>query len=200
MEKIKLNIIGISNSQTQTGAYALILGEEEGQRRLPIIIGGFEAQSIAIEMENMHPNRPLTHDLFRNFAQAFNITLTEVIINKFEEGVFYAQLVCHSDEGPQIIDSRTSDAIALAVRFKCPVYTYEEVMGAAGILIEEEEERKGKEQESQNNLEDIDETTEFQRFTLDELKQLLNEAVEKEEFERASQLRDEIRRREEQQQ
>ncbi|MGM0613308.1 MAG: bifunctional nuclease domain-containing protein [Bacteroidota bacterium] len=199
MEKIKLNIIGISNSQTQTGAYALILGEEEGQRRLPIIIGGFEAQSIAIEMENMHPNRPLTHDLFRNFAQAFNITLTEVIINKFEEGVFYAQLVCHSDEGPQIIDSRTSDAIALAVRFKCPVYTYEEVMSAAGILIEESKEEQEKE-ERQNNLDDVDEKTEFQRFTIDELKQLLNEAVEKEEFERASQLRDEIRRREEQQQ
>ncbi|MCF8217522.1 MAG: bifunctional nuclease family protein [Bacteroidales bacterium] len=199
MEKIKLNIIGISNSQTQTGAYALILGEEEGQRRLPIIIGGFEAQSIAIEMENMHPNRPLTHDLFRNFAQAFNITLTEVIINKFEEGVFYAQLICHSDEGPQIIDSRTSDAIALAVRFKCPVYTYEEVMSAAGILIEEEDKQEN-ESKDQNNLEDVDETTEFQRFTVDELKQLLNEAVEKEEFERASHLRDEIRRREEQQQ
>lgn len=199
MEKIKLNIIGISNSQTQTGAYALILEEEEGQRRLPIIIGGFEAQSIAIEMENMHPNRPLTHDLFRNFAQAFNITLTEVIINKFEEGVFYAQLICHNDEGPQAIDSRTSDAIALAVRFKCPVYTYEEVMSAAGILIEEENKEEAK-QESRNNLEDIDEKTEFQRFALDELKQLLNEAVEKEEFERASQLRDEIRRREEQQQ
>ncbi|MFW6019700.1 MAG: bifunctional nuclease domain-containing protein [Bacteroidales bacterium] len=199
MEKIKLNIIGISNSQTQTGAYALILGEEEGQRRLPIIIGGFEAQSIAIEMENMHPNRPLTHDLFRNFAQAFNISLTEVIINKFEEGVFYAQLICHSDEGRQVIDSRTSDAIALAVRFKCPVYTYEEVMSAAGILIEEENKEEAK-QESRNNLEDIDEKTEFQRFTLDELKQLLNEAVAKEEFERASQLRDEIRRREEQQQ
>lgn len=198
MEKLKLSIIGISNSQTQTGAYALILGEEEGQRRLPIIIGGFEAQSIAIEMENMHPNRPLTHDLFRNFAQAFNITLTEVIVNKFEEGVFYSQLVCHSDNGPQVIDSRTSDAIALAVRFKCPVYTYEEVMSAAGILIEEED--KENQEESQNDLEDVDETTEFQRFTIDELKQLLNEAVEKEEFERASQLRDEIRRREEQQQ
>ncbi|MFW6227634.1 MAG: bifunctional nuclease family protein, partial [Bacteroidota bacterium] len=112
MDKIKLEIVGISNSQTQTGAYALILGESNGKRRLPIIIGGFEAQAIAIELENMHPNRPLTHDLFRNFARAFDISLTEVIINKFQEGVFYAQLVCHTDEGPKIIDSRTSDAVA----------------------------------------------------------------------------------------
>ncbi|MGM0648131.1 MAG: bifunctional nuclease family protein, partial [Bacteroidota bacterium] len=140
-DKIKLDIIGISNSQTQTGAYALILGEEEGQRRLPIIIGGFEAQSIAIELENMHPNRPLTHDLFRNFAEAFNITLNEVVINKFQEGVFYAQLVCFSDEGQKIIDARTSDAVALAVRFKAPIFTYEEVMSKAGILIEEEKEK-----------------------------------------------------------
>ncbi|MFO8086420.1 MAG: bifunctional nuclease family protein [Bacteroidales bacterium] len=193
-DKIKLDIIGISNSQTQTGAYALILGEEEGQRRLPIIIGGFEAQSIAIELENMHPNRPLTHDLFRNFAEAFNITLNEVVINKFQEGVFYAQLVCFSDEGQKIIDARTSDAVALAVRFKAPIFTYEEVMSKAGILIEEE-----KEKTSETEISDT-ESGGLQRFTIDELKRLLDEAVSKEEFERASQIRDEIKRREEQNQ
>lgn len=194
MDKIKLDIIGISNSQTQTGAYALILGEEDGQRRLPIIIGGFEAQSIAIELENMHPNRPLTHDLFRNFAEAFNITLNEVVINKFQEGVFYAQLICFSDEGQKIIDSRTSDAVALAVRFKAPIFTYEEVMNTAGILIEEEKEEVSKTENSET------ESSGLQRFTVDELRRLLDEAVSKEEFERASQIRDEIKRREEQNQ
>ena len=196
MEKIKLEIIGISNSQTQTGAYALILGEEQGQRRLPIIIGGFEAQAIAIELENMHPNRPLTHDLFLNFAQAFDITLTEIIINKFQDGVFYAQLICQTDGGPKIIASRTSDAVALAVRFKSPIYTYEDVMSVAGILVEEEQDEgasdPGKQETKYGN--------EFQRFSVDELKQLLNEAVEKEEFERASQIRDEIQKREDQSQ
>jgi bifunctional DNase/RNase len=193
MEKIKLDIIGISNSQTQTGAYALILGEEEGHRRLPIIIGGFEAQAIAIELEKMHPNRPLTHDLFKNFADSHNITVTEVIINKFQEGVFYAQLVCQTDSGQKIIDSRTSDAVALAVRFKCPVYTYETVMSAAGIVIEEESESTDDVASPQQQKED--EGSEFQRFTLEELQQLLNEAVEKEEFERASLIRDEIKKR-----
>lgn len=196
MEKIKLEIVGISNSQTQTGAYALILGEEQGRRRLPIIIGGFEAQAIAIELENMHPNRPLTHDLFRNFAQAFDITLTEVIINKFQEGVFFAQLVCRTDEGARVIDSRTSDAVALAVRFNCPVYTYEHVMSAAGILIEDEEH----EEATQDQQKQPAGESEFQRFTIDELKQLLDEAVSREEFERASQIRDEIQRREDQSQ
>lgn len=196
MEKIKLEIVGISNSQTQTGAYALILGEEQGRRRLPIIIGGFEAQAIAIELENMHPNRPLTHDLFRNFAQAFDITLTEVIINKFQEGVFFAQLVCRTDEGARVIDSRTSDAVALAVRFNCPVYTYEHVMSAAGILIEDEEQ----EEATPEKQEQAAGESEFQRFTIDELKQLLDEAVSREEFERASQIRDEIQRREDQNQ
>ncbi len=194
MDKIKLEIVGISNSQTQTGAYALILGESNGKRRLPIIIGGFEAQAIAIELENMHPNRPLTHDLFRSFAQTFDISLTEVIINKFQDGVFYAQLICHTDDGPKVIDSRTSDAVALAVRFKCPVYTYEQVMSTAGILIEEEPLQEKPEPVPTAG----EKGSEFQRFTIDELKQLLDEAVTKEEFERASKIRDEIQKREEQ--
>ncbi len=193
MEKIKLEIVGISNSQTQAGAYALILGEEAGSRRLPIIIGGFEAQSIAIELEKMHPSRPLTHDLFRNFAETYHINLSEVIINKFQEGVFFAQLVFDSEKGQKVIDSRTSDAIALAVRFKCPVYTYESVMSVAGIIIRDEDEDQSEEPGMER--EDPDQMSDLKRFNINELKQLLEEAVEKEEFERASQIRDEIRKR-----
>lgn len=192
MEKIKLEIVGISNSQTQTEAYALILGEEQGERRLPIIIGGFEAQAIAIALEKMHPTRPLTHDLFKNFADSYNITITEVIINKFQEGVFYAQLICQTDQGQKIIDSRTSDAVALAVRFKCPVYTYETVMSAAGIVIDEESEPP---EETEKPQQEGEKGSEFQRFTLEKLEQLLNEAIDKEEFERASMIRDEIKKR-----
>ncbi|MFO8055357.1 MAG: bifunctional nuclease family protein [Bacteroidales bacterium] len=196
MEKIKLEIVGISNSQTQAGAYALILGEENGERRLPIIIGGFEAQAIAIELEKMHPNRPLTHDLFRNFAQAFEINLNEVIINKFQDGIFYAQLVFQTNDGQKIIDSRTSDAIAIAVRFNCPVYTYETVMSAAGIIIQEEQETKEQTTETPGNW--SEESGDLSRFNIDELTQLLEEAVRKEEFERASQIRDEIQNRKQQ--
>jgi len=135
MDKIKLEIVGMSYSQSQSGAYALILGETEGNRRLPIIIGGFEAQAIAIELERIKPSRPLTHDLFRNFASTFGIVVTEVIINKFHEGVFYSELVCFDGEKIVEIDSRTSDAIALALRFHCPVYTYEPIKAAAGLVM-----------------------------------------------------------------
>ena len=137
MKKIRLEIIGMSYSQLQSGAYALILGETEGNRRLPIIIGGFEAQAIAIELEKMKPARPLTHDLFRSFAEAFNVQITEVIINKFVDGVFHARIVCFDGHNEVEIDSRTSDAVALALRFKCPVYTYENIMETAGIVMDE---------------------------------------------------------------
>lgn len=190
MEKIKLEIVGISNSQTQTGAYALILGEESGTRRLPIIIGGFEAQAIAIELEKMQPSRPLTHDLFRNFAEACQISLKEVVINKFQEGVFFAQLVFTWEKGEKVIDSRTSDAIALAVRFKCPVYTYESVMEVAAINIQEEEEAQMEKEEEKK-----DPKGGLKQYSINELKQMLNQAVEKEDFEQASLIRDEIRKR-----
>src|SRR5271170_2944214 len=137
MKKIKLEIIGLSYSQTQSGAYALVLGEEKGKRRLPIIIGAFEAQAIAIELENMTPSRPLTHDLFKSFASSFDIEIEVVIVFNLVEGVFYAKLVCNDGEKKVEIDARTSDAIAIAVRFNCPIYTYEFILSSAGILLDE---------------------------------------------------------------
>jgi len=139
MEKIKLDIAGLSYSQTQSGAYALVLSEVIGKRRLPIIIGGFEAQAIAIELEKMTPSRPLTHDLFKNFADNFKINLVEVIIYNLVEGIFFAKLICELDGKEVEIDSRTSDAIALAVRFESPIYTYEFVLNSAGIILDDEE-------------------------------------------------------------
>lgn len=194
MDKIKLEILGMSYSQSQSGAYALILGETEGQRRLPIIIGGFEAQAIAIELEKMKPARPLTHDLLKRVADAYQITVREVVINKFFEGVFYAQLVC--DNGGQVIeiDSRTSDAVALAIRFKCPIYTYENIMSAAGILVQDEkDEEKGEEEWFQP--EESSEENPFEQYSVAELQDMIQKAVEKEEYEKASKIRDEIKRR-----
>ncbi|HTX87676.1 MAG TPA: bifunctional nuclease family protein [Bacteroidales bacterium] len=193
MQKIQLDIIGMSYSQSQSGAYALILGERGGKRRLPIIIGGFEAQAIAIELEKIKPPRPLTHDLFKSFAEAYKVKLTEVIINKFSEGVFYALLVCSDGKKEIEIDSRTSDAIALALRFGCPVYTYEEIMTAAGILIDEEAEA-AKETE-QVSREPVAEDAPLSEYSPQELQDLLKGAVENEDYEKASQIRDEINRR-----
>ena len=136
MKKIKLDIVGLSYSQTQSGAYALVLGEVSGRRRLPIIIGGFEAQAIAIEIEKMTPSRPLTHDLFKSFSQAFHVSMVEVIIYNLVDGIFYAKLMCNDGKKTIEIDARTSDAIALAVRFECPIYTYEFILTSAGIVIE----------------------------------------------------------------
>src|SRR6218665_1216644 len=137
MDKIKLEIVGLSYSQTQSGAYALVLSEVGGKRRLPIIIGGFEAQAIAIELEKMTPTRPLTHDLFKSFAVSFGITIKEVVIYNLQEGIFYAKLVCEKDGQLTDIDARTSDAIALGVRFKSPIYTFESILSSAGILSDE---------------------------------------------------------------
>jgi hypothetical protein len=193
MEKIKLEIIGMSYSQSQSGAYALILGEMNGKRRLPIIIGGFEAQSIAIELEKIKTPRPLTHDLFRSLATSFNITITEVIINKFSEGVFYAILVCYDGTNEMEIDSRTSDAIALALRFHCPIYTFENIMVSAGIMIDEEMEKEtsSKEVASRSQGDEMS----FSQYSITELRQMLQTAVENEEYEKASSIRDEIHKR-----
>ena len=193
MEKIKLDIIGMSYSQSQSGAYALILGEHDGNRRLPIIIGGFEAQAIAIELEKIRTPRPLTHDLFKSFAEAYHITVSEVVINKFSEGVFYAKLVCTDGKHEQEVDSRTSDAIALALRFSCPVYTYESIMVAAGILMEEEAELSKTEEQKIET--DSGEQISYHDFSADELKDLLKGAIENEDYEKASRIRDEINRR-----
>ncbi|MBW6461322.1 MAG: bifunctional nuclease family protein, partial [Bacteroidales bacterium] len=183
MDKIRLEILGMSYSQSQSGAYALILGEVGGNRRLPIIIGGFEAQAIAVELEKIRPARPLTHDLFRSFAEAYNIQIKEVIIDQFKQGVFHAKLVCMSHEIEKYIDSRTSDAVALAIRFKCPIYTYEQIMKEAGMLIDE----KATETEPVSTDEPAGfREEEFEEFSLAELEEMLQKAVDNEEYERAS--------------
>jgi uncharacterized protein len=191
MEKIKLEIVGMSYSQSQSGAYALILGEQEGKRRLPIIIGGFEAQAIAVELEKMKPSRPLTHDLFKSFADHYNVHIKEVIIDQFKHGVFHAKLVCVQNNAESMIDSRTSDAVALAIRFKCPIYTYEKIMAEAGILMDE----KSILEEKDTNLELGDEENELAELSTADLDDMLKKAVESEDYERASLIRDEIKRR-----
>ncbi len=193
MQKIELTILGLSYSQSQTNSYALILGEVNGKRRLPIVIGHFEAQAIALEIEKMKPSRPLTHDLFRNFADTFGITIEEVIINKFQEGIFYALLTCNDGNKIRQIDSRTSDAVALAIRFACPIYTYENIMAQAGIVYEEDEAEADSDMNS--NSSPAEEENEFALLTYTELEEELRKAVEHEEYERASLIRDEIKRR-----
>jgi hypothetical protein len=189
MDKIKLEIVGLSYSQTQSGAYALVLSEAGGKRRLPIIIGGFEAQAIAIELEKMIPTRPLTHDLFKTFASSFGIKVKEVVIYNLQEGIFYAKLVCERDGQISDIDARTSDAIALAVRFECPIYTFESILSSAGILSDEF-------LEDDDDIEnELSEENEFQRMSVDELETAMKEAIENEDYERASMLRDEINKR-----
>ena len=196
MEKIKLEIAGLSYSQTQSGAYALVLSESVGKRRLPIIIGGFEAQAIAIELEKMTPSRPLTHDLFKNFAEIFKINLTEVIIYNLVEGIFFAKLICEH-KGKEIeIDSRTSDAIALAVRFDCPIYSYEFVLSSAGIILDEDDNDDEIESSTEINIDEITQNP-VERMTLKELNLQLKEAINNEDYEAASRLRDEINKRSE---
>jgi bifunctional DNase/RNase len=192
MEKLKLDIVGLSYSQTQSGAYALVLGESTGKRRLPIIIGGFEAQAIAIELEKMTPSRPLTHDLFKNFAEEFHINISEVIIYNLVEGIFFSKLICEKDGEEIEIDSRTSDAIALAVRFNCPIYTFEFVLGSAGILLEDDFE---KDEETLQEPSTTSESSGPKSLSLDELNQQLSIALENEDYESASKLRDEINKR-----
>jgi bifunctional DNase/RNase len=195
MKKIRLEIVGLSYSQTQSGAYALVLGEEKGKRRLPVIIGAFEAQAIAIELEKMTPQRPLTHDLFKGMAHAYDIDVEEVIIFNLVEGVFFAKLVCTRGEEKKEIDARTSDAIAIAVRFGCPIYTYEFILATAGIELEESAEEtvpeKFQQQEPSVKLSE----TELTGTSTDDLKELLKKAIEEEAYERASKIRDELNKR-----
>ena len=203
MKKIKLEIIGLSFSQTQSGAYALVLGEEVGKRRLPIIIGGFEAQAIAVELENMTPSRPLTHDLFKNFAMEFNVVINEVIIYNLKEGIFYSKLICTDGKEVKEIDARTSDAIAMAVRFNCPIYTYEFILSSAGVVLDESGEetapaksltKKGGTSEKKSAATTSAEP-EFSSQTTDELKESLMRAIDEEAYEKASKIRDELNKR-----
>jgi bifunctional DNase/RNase len=193
MDKIRLEIIGMSYSQSQSGAYALILGEHGGVRRLPIIIGGFEAQAIAVELEKMKPSRPLTHDLFKNFAEHYNVFIKEVIIDKFLEGVFFAKLICLQGDVESEIDARTSDAVALAIRFRCPIYTFEDIMSEAGIVMDD----KADELQDEEEVTIVKEpgTGEYMDHTLEELEEMLQKAVDNEEYEKASQIRDEINKK-----
>lgn len=197
---IKLEILGLSSSQSQTGSFALILGEENGNRRLPIIIGMFEAQAIAIEIEKIIPNRPMTHDLFRAFAGAFNFTIDSIVISDLKEGVFYAKIICNEGLQTHEIDARPSDAIAIGLRFGAPIFTTEAVMSEAGIVLSEYEEEPKKAPKSAEktpkprNLSKQN-SGDLKDMTADQLKNLLDEALKKEDYERAAVIRDELNRR-----
>jgi bifunctional DNase/RNase len=194
MKKVRLEIVGLSYSQTQSGAYALVLGESAGSRRLPIIIGGFEAQAIAIELEKMTPTRPLTHDLFKAFAKTFNVDVTEILIYNLVEGIFYAKLICTDGSKDVEIDARTSDAIALAVRFNCPIFTYEFILKSSGIVLDDES-LPTLEQISAPLEEIMNSESEYQSKSTEELKNLLQSALDNEQYELASKIRDEINTR-----
>lgn len=192
--KIELEIVALSHSVTQTHSYAVVLGEVNGVRKLPIVIGGFEAQAIAVALENMQPTRPLTHDLMKNMMSVFNLNLSEVLIHRIHEGIFFAKLICNSASETIEIDSRTSDALALAVRFDAPIYTYDSILDSAGLQMDdttptempETKKTKGKIATPKNELASL---------SISELQKLLEEVLEKEDYIRAAQIRDEINRR-----
>lgn len=191
MDKIELNIVALSHSVTQSHNYAVVLGEKGGKRRLPIVIGGFEAQAIAVAMEDMQPSRPLTHDLFKNTLETFQVRLEEVVINNLVDGIFYARLICNHN-GEQIeIDSRTSDAIAMAVRFKCPIFTYDEILEKAGVVLEDEDEMKA-ESEPKEERQQADS---IETMSVEALEQMLDRVLKEENYEKAAEIRDEINRR-----
>ena len=200
MKKIELEIVALSHSITQTHSYAVVLGEVNGLRRLPIVIGGFEAQAIAVALEKMHPSRPLTHDLMKNFLNAFAIDLHEIIICDLQEGIFYSKLVCASETDTIEIDSRTSDALALAVRFGCPIYTYENILESAGILMEDTGGSAGKKKKSKQEVVVEEQgaaggNEDLKTMTLEDLNSLLSEVLEGEDYIRAIAIRDEINSR-----
>ncbi|MBI5371496.1 MAG: bifunctional nuclease family protein [Sphingobacteriales bacterium] len=198
MKKIELEIVALSHSITQTHSYAVVLGEVNGLRRLPIVIGGFEAQAIAVALEKMAPSRPLTHDLMKNFMNAFAIDLHEIIICDLQEGIFYSKLVCSGQNDTVEIDSRTSDAIALAVRFGCPIYTYENILESAGILMEDTATTGKKKKAKQEVVVEEDRPTgneDLKTMTIEELNHLLNEVLDSEDYIRAIAIRDEINSR-----
>lgn len=199
MKKIELEIVALSHSITQTHSYAVVLGEVGGMRRLPIVIGGFEAQAIAVALEKMNPSRPLTHDLMKNFLVAFSIDLHEIIISDLQEGIFFSKLICSSDNDTIEIDSRTSDAIALAVRFGCPIYTYENILDSAGIIMDDKENRKEKEDvaafEVVGHTPSAPLGNDLKTMNLEELNRLLNEVLDNEDYIKAIAIRDEINSR-----
>lgn len=198
MKKTELEIVALSHSITQTHSYAVVLGEINGLRRLPIVIGGFEAQAIAVALERMQPSRPLTHDLFASMMSTFDIELTEVIIYKLEEGIFFAKLVCSHNNDVVEIDSRTSDALALAVRTGCRIFTYENILDAAGLFLDPTEttgEQEGKEMQEATLPAGATQEKNLGDMSLDELKTLLHQVLEQEDYVRAIPIRDEINKR-----
>jgi bifunctional DNase/RNase len=198
VKKIKLEILGLSSSQSQTGSFALVLGETEGNRRLPIIIGMFEAQAIAIEIEKIIPNRPMTHDLFKSFANNFHFTVEEIVISDLKEGVFFAKIVCSDGLKRSEIDARPSDAIAIGLRFDSPIYTYENILAEAGIVLtdEQEEDEPKVEQKSRSRKEPVSRKGEdLKNYSVDKLNEILKEAIDKEDYERAAKIRDELSKR-----
>lgn len=198
MSLVRLNIKGISYSQTQSGAYALVLSEVDGTRTLPIVIGAFEAQSIAIALEKeIKPPRPLTHDLFKTFADRFHIAIKQVIIHKLVDGVFYSSLICERDKIEEIIDTRTSDAIALATRFNAPIYTYENILDKAGIYLKAKDELTDEKEtlSIEKLIEEPEKASSYSKDTLEELNEKLNKAVQNEDYELAAKIRDEITKR-----
>jgi bifunctional DNase/RNase len=195
LDKVKIEIMGLSSSQSQTsGSFALVLGETEGERRLPIIIGMFEAQAIALEIEKITPNRPMTHDLFKSFAHGFDFEIREVIISDLREGVFFAKIVCGNGIKEVEIDARPSDAIAIGIRFEVPFYTYEKVLSEAGIILTDEEEIAEELEEQQVTVEK-EAGDRIQDYSIDKLNELLEEALKNEDYEKAAKIRDEINRR-----
>jgi len=194
MKKIELEIVALSHSVTQSHNYAVVLGEMEGQRRLPIVIGGFEAQAIAVAMERMKPNRPLTHDLFKNTMDSFNVELKEIVINNLLDGIFYAKLVCLKDGELYEIDSRTSDAIAMAVRFECPIYTFGFIMDEAGVVIENPEAELAEQTPKKRSRKT---KTTIENMSIADLTKELKDVLSKEDYERAAKIRDEINKRKE---
>jgi len=203
LKKIKLEILGLSSSQSQTGSFALVLGESDGNRRLPIIIGMFEAQAIAIEIEKIVPNRPMTHDLFKSFANSFHFHVEEIVISDLKEGVFFAKIVCSDGLKKSEIDARPSDAIAVGLRFDAPIFTFENILAEAGIVLtdeEEEEEKEKAEPKAEQKVKVKKETSkkggdDFKSYSVDKLNDLLKDAIEKEDYERAAKIRDELGKR-----
>jgi len=198
MKKIELEIVALSHSITQTHSYAVVLGEINGLRRLPIVIGGFEAQAIAVALERMTPSRPLTHDLMKNFMLAFNVELHEIVINDLQEGIFYSQLVCSSSNDTVVIDSRTSDALAIAVRFGCPIYTYENILVQAGVLMDDENKKVGATASGPASV--TSETggpDNLKIMSTKDLNNLLNDVLDQEDYIKAIAIRDELKSRNE---
>ncbi|HCW08718.1 MAG TPA: hypothetical protein DGG95_15270 [Cytophagales bacterium] len=202
-KKIKLEILGLSSSQSQTGSFALVLGETQGNRRLPIIIGMFEAQAIAIEIEKIVPNRPMTHDLFKSFANSFHFHIEEIVISDLKEGVFFAKIVCSDGLKKTEIDARPSDAIAIGLRFDCPIFTYETILAEAGIVLTDQEEEEEKEKTATVKPEakpkekkiPVKKGDDFKSYSTDKLRDLLKDAIDKEDYERAAKIRDELGKR-----